>query len=195
MLAFTATPIDLNNVVTLVIHHKVRQGEVQRYEAWLRRAVTAAKEQPGHLGVNVIRPDGEERMFTTIVRFAQAQQLQSWMDSTRRAELIEEVSPLLEEGDHPLVHADAEFWFTPPHVASNPPPKWKQAVLTYLVICPLTMIIPQLWQPLFRQYPALGGIVMSNLLITFCVVVPVVFLIMPWVSRVCARWLLGPEAR
>ncbi|WP_044872522.1 antibiotic biosynthesis monooxygenase [Pseudomonas sp. LFM046] len=181
--------IDLNNVVTLVIQHKVRGESLPQYEAWLRRAVKAARRWPGHLGVNVIRPDGCGVLFTTVVRFAQSAQLQAWIDSPDRAALIEEVQPLLEEGDHPLIHNDAEFWFTPGRGGVRPPPKWKQAVLTYLVICPLTMLVPRLWAPVFDRYPILGGVVPSNLLITLCIVLPVVFLIMPWATRLCAGWL------
>jgi len=181
--------VDLNDVVTLVIQHKVRPGQRPGYEAWLKRAVAAAKEQSGHLGVNVIRPQSEEGSFTTVIRFAEAWQLNDWIASDRRRLLIEEVLPLLEDGDHPEVHADAEFWFTPPHPDVRQPPKWKQAVLTYLVICPLTMLIPPLWQPLWQRYPVLGGVVPSNMLVTLCIVVPVVYLIMPYVSRCCAGWL------
>lgn len=181
--------IDLNSVVTLVIHHKVRDEALAQYEQWLRRAVKAARQWPGHLGVNVIRPDSDEGMFTTVVRFAEAAQLQAWIDSAERAALIREALPLLEEGDHPLVHEDAEFWFTPAHGRNGPPPKWKQALLTYLVICPLTLVVPRLWAPVFARYPELSGPLTSNLLITLCVVLPVVFLIMPWVTRLCAGWL------
>ncbi|NQD81529.1 antibiotic biosynthesis monooxygenase, partial [Pseudomonas sp. CrR14] len=51
--------IEPGNVVTLVIQHKVRPGHVPAYEAWLKRAVSAAEQQNGHLGVNVIRSDGQ----------------------------------------------------------------------------------------------------------------------------------------
>lgn len=183
----TTTPS--SDIVTLVIQHKVRPGRLQTYEAWLKRAVAAAQQQSGHLGVNVIRSDGQSDTFTTVLRFAEAWQLDEWIASDRRRLLIEEVLPLLEGGDQTEVCRDNEFWFTPERVQAPQPPKWKQAVLTYLVICPLTMLIPQLWLPLFQHYPALGGVVASNLLITLCIVVPVVFWIMPVVTRCCAGWL------
>lgn len=185
----SSNAIDLNSVVTLVIYHKVRREALAQYEAWLRRAVKAAQHWPGHLGVNVIRPGGDEALFTTLVRFAEAAQLQAWIESGERAELIAEALPMLEGGDHPLVHDDPEFWFTPLRGGARQPPKWKQAVLTYLVISPLTMLVPRLWAPVFEHFPALGGLVPSNLLITLCIVLPVVFLIMPWVTRLCADWL------
>ena len=43
-----------SEVVTLVIQHKIRPGCLPAYEAWLKRALAAAEQQTGHLGVNVI---------------------------------------------------------------------------------------------------------------------------------------------
>jgi antibiotic biosynthesis monooxygenase (ABM) superfamily enzyme len=134
------------NVVTLVIQHKVRAQALAPYEAWLKRAVSTARQQPGHLDVNVIRPDDGGRQFTTIVRFADASLLQAWVNSAERQALVSEVLPLLEEGDQTQVHDDPEFWFTPPSTRAAPPPRWKQAVLTYLVICPMTLLIRNCWR-------------------------------------------------
>lgn len=181
----------MNNrtVVTLVIQHKVRTDALARYETWLRHTVGVARQQPGHLDVNVIRPDDGGRQFTTVVRFAEAGQLQAWVDSAERQALIDQVLPLLEEGDQTQVHDDPEFWFTPPSGGAFQPPRWKQALLTYLVICPMTLVIPQLLAPLFARFASLGGAITSNLIVNLFVIVPVVFYIMPWVTRRCAGWL------
>lgn len=179
---------DNRNVVTLVIQHKVRPGALGPYEQWLKHAVHAARQQPGHLDVNVIRPDDAGRHFTTVVRFADAGQLQAWVNSDERQALVAEVLPLLEDGDHTQVHNDPEFWFTPPG-NSAPPPRWKQAVLTYLVICPMTLLIPPLLAPLFARFPQLGGMLTGNLIVNLFVILPVVFYIMPWLTRRCANWL------
>ncbi|MGN8258997.1 hypothetical protein ACLEJW_06655 [Pseudomonas sp. SMSB3] len=71
------------------------------------------------------------------------------------------------------------------------PPRWKQALLTYLVICPMTMIVPLLLAPLFARFPQLGGAISGNLIVNLFVILPVVFYIMPWVTRRCANWLRG----
>jgi len=184
-------PQDNRNVVTLVIQHKVRATSLAAYEAWLKRTVSAARRQPGHLDVNVIRPDDGGLHFTTVVRFADASLLQAWVNSAERQALVNEVLPLLEGGDHTQVHDDPEFWFTPPSTSAAQPPRWKQALLTYLVICPMTMVIPQLLAPLFARFPQLGGAITSNLIVNLFVILPVVFYIMPWVTRRCANWLRG----
>jgi len=182
---------DNRNVVTLVIQHKVRAEALGDYEAWLKRTVGTARRQPGHLDVNVIRPDDGGRHFTTVVRFAEASLLQAWVDSAERQALVSEVLPLLEGGDQTQVHDDPEFWFTPPSVSTVQPPRWKQAVLTYLVICPMTLLIPKLLAPLFARFPQIGGPITSNLIVNLFVILPVVFFIMPWVTRRCATWLRG----
>ena len=71
------------------------------------------------------------------------------------------------------------------------PPRWKQALLTYLVICPMTLIVPQLLAPFFARFPQLAGMVTANLIINVFVILPVVFYIMPWLTRRCANWLRG----
>lgn len=182
---------DNRNVVTLVIQHKARAESLSEYEAWLKRTVSAARRQPGHLDVNVIRPDVGGLHFTTVVRFADASQLQAWVNSQERQALVDEVLPLLDGGDHTQVHEDPEFWFTPPSVNSAQPPRWKQALLTYLVICPMTLVVPQLLAPLFARFPLLGGPVLGNLIGNLFVILPVVFYIMPWATRRCANWLRG----
>lgn len=78
-----------------------------------------------------------------------------------------------------------------PGTAAAQPPRWKQALLTYLVICPMTMVIPQLLAPLFARFPQLGGVIAGNLVVNVFVILPVVFYIMPWVTRRCANWLRG----
>jgi len=180
-----------STVVTLVIQHKVRGESLAVYEGWLKRAVYAARQQPGHLDVNVIRPDDGGRHFTTVVRFAEAGQLRAWVDSAERQTLIDEVLPLLEEGDNTQVHNDPEFWFTPASTSAPQPPRWKQAVLTYLVICPMTLLVPFVLGPLFALFPALGGRIIGNLIGNLFVILPVVFFIMPFVTRRAAGWLRG----
>lgn len=186
----TATQ-DNRNVVTLVIQHKARSESLPHYEAWLKRAVSTARKQPGHLDVNVIRPDADGRHFTTVVRFADAGLLQAWVNSAERQALVNEVLPMLEDGDNTQVHNDPEFWFTPPSSSAPQPPRWKQALLTYLVICPMTLVVPLLLAPLFAHFPLLGGKVTGNLIGNLFVILPVVFFIMPWVTRRCANWLRG----
>ncbi|SFT50172.1 antibiotic biosynthesis monooxygenase [Pseudomonas marincola] len=176
--------MDEPEIVTLIVRHRVKAGQQPAYEKWLRRTTQIASTYPGHLGVNVIR---DADRFVCVLRFVGTGELQCWLDSSERRHLIEEVQPLLADGDQIQVEANREFWFTP--TANEPPARWKQACITFLVILPLSLVVPLLWQPLFARLPLLGGYFLSNALITLSIVLLVVYLFMPRVTALFANWL------
>ncbi|WP_419735605.1 antibiotic biosynthesis monooxygenase [Pseudomonas sp. COR18] len=180
-----------DGVVTLLVRHRVKQGGDQAYEAWLRQIVAKARTYPGHLGIDVVRGhSGGLALFTSVLRFASTEQLQVWLDSDDRRELVDQARPLLADGDQTEINADREFWFTPVQVdAPTPPPRWKQACVTFMVILPLTFLIPLLCKPLFALWPWLGGYVPANVVITLTIVLLVVYVFMPRVTRLFSRWL------
>lgn len=177
------------DTVTLVVRHQVRQHHEQHYETWLRQIIDTASRCPGHLGVDVVRGRQSGFVnFTCVLRFDQLQHMQSWLDSEARTQLVAEVQPLLRAGDNTEILLGKDFWFRPDN-AQQPPPRWKQACVTFLVILPLSLLVPLLWQPLFQRIPWLGGYVPSNLLITLSIVLLVVYLFMPMATRLFAAWL------
>ena len=180
-----------NEVVTLVIKHRIRAGMEADYEAWLRRIVSIAGSYPGHLGVDVIgSKSGGLHLFTCVLRFHSTEAMQSWLDSDQRRELVEEAKPMLADGDQTEVNPQNEFWFTPASEASAPPPpRWKQACVTFLVICPLTLLIPLVWGPVFALSPLLANYVISTALVTITIVLLVCYLMMPLATRLFAPWL------
>jgi antibiotic biosynthesis monooxygenase (ABM) superfamily enzyme len=184
-----------NEVVTLVIKHRIRAGMEADYEAWLRRIVSIAGSYPGHLGVDVIRSkSGGLHLFTCVLRFHSTGDMQQWMDSQQRRELVEEATPMLADGDQTEVNPQNEFWFTPGSEASAaPPPRWKQACVTFLVICPLTLLIPLLWGPVFALSPLLANYVVSTALVTITIVLLVCYVMMPAATRLFAPWLNAPQ--
>ncbi|MHC8382374.1 antibiotic biosynthesis monooxygenase [Pseudomonas sp. LB3P14] len=181
-----------NEVATLVVRHGTRQGSEDAYEAWLRKTVNTAKGYEGHLGVDVFRSHRDGiHLFTSVLRFSCTEKLQAWLDSEDRRLLVAEVQDLLADGDQLEVSQGREFWFTPETSQASPPPRWKQACITFLVILPLTLTVPLCWGPLFARVPWLGGYLQSNVVITLTIVLLVVYLFMPRVTRLFAPWLNG----
>lgn len=181
---------DANEVATLVVRHRTREGSESAYEAWLRKTVNTAKGYEGHLGVDVFRSHRDGiHLFTSVLRFSDTEKLQIWLDSQDRRLLVGEVQDLLADGDQLEVSQDREFWFTLETVQAPPPPRWKQVCITFLVILPLTLTIPLCWRPLFARFPWLGGYFQSNVVITLTIVLLVVYVFMPRVTRLFAPWL------
>lgn len=178
----------LDEVVTLVVKHRIKSGQELRYEAWLKRTVAAAKGFAGHMGVDVIAGrEGGAQTFTSVLRFRSVDLLQAWLDSAERRALIEEAAPMLADGDQTRVHPLNEFWFTP--AADEPPPRWKQACVTLCVILPLTSLLPLAYAPLFQAVPWLGGYMPSTVVITLTIVLLVVYWLMPLATRAFTPWL------
>lgn len=189
---FAAQPApSASEVVTLVIKHRIHAGMEDEYERWLRRIVAVAGGYPGHLGVDVIRSKSAGlHLFTCVLRFQSTAAMQRWLDSRERRELVEQAQPMLADGDQTEVNPQNEFWFSPAaDAAVAPPPRWKQACVTFLVICPLTLLIPLLWQPVFALHPLLANYLVSTALVTVTIVLLVCYLLMPAATRLFAPWL------
>ena len=131
----------IDEIVTLIVKHRVKAGFEAAYEAWLRNIVSVAGQREGHLGVDVIRgKSGGLDLFTCVLRFCSTEAMQRWLDSPQRQALVDEAAPMLADGDQTEVNPVNEFWFSPLAEAGSPPPRWKQAVVTLLVILPHTLL-------------------------------------------------------
>lgn len=184
-----------SEVVTLVVKHRIKTGQETAYEAWLRRIVRVAGQWRGHLGVDVVRgKQGGLALFTCVLRLASTADMQQWLDSPERQELISEAEPMLADGDQTEIAPLKEFWFAPLADAATPPPRWKQAVVTLCVILPLTLLIPLLWGPVLHLHPFLSNYLVSTFLVTLTIVLLVVYLLMPAATRLFAPWLQASAA-
>ncbi|WIE48239.1 antibiotic biosynthesis monooxygenase [Pseudomonas sp. GM17] len=190
----TARP-DSDEVVTLIVKHRVKAGLEAPYEAWLRRIVGVAGQYEGHLGVDVIRgKSGGLDLFTCVLRFCSTEAMQRWLDSPQRRTLVDEAAPMLADGDQTEVHPVHEFWFSIQTDAASPPPRWKQALLTMLVILPHTLLVPLIWGPVLQLNAWLGNYVVATFLITLTIVLSVVYLFMPLATRLFVPWLQASAA-
>lgn len=181
--------------VTLVIRHRIKKGLEAGYEEWLKRTVEIAALSDGHLGANVQNSqEGGLRLFTCVLRFASPSHLQAWLASPVRQELIREVLPMLADGDVTEVSQEHQFWFAPASDQAVPPPLWKQAALSMLVILPLSMAVPLLWMPILGLHPWLSSYLGSNILITLTIVLLVVYVFMPAATRTFAKWLTAGQS-
>ncbi|KAA8562474.1 hypothetical protein FX985_02540 [Pseudomonas extremaustralis] len=179
-----------DEVVTLVVKHRIKPGLEADYEAWLRRIVRIAGERPGHLGVDVVRSkQGGLALFTCVLRYRSTAALEQWLDSPQRKQLIAEAAPMLADGDQTEIGAANEFWFTPLADSVAKPPRWKQAVVSLCVILPQTLLLPFIWGPILRLHPFLSNYVVSTFLVTLTIVLLVVYLLMPAATRLFAPWL------
>jgi hypothetical protein len=86
----------MNGGVSVVISRRVRAGAEREYLRWVSRINAAARRAPGFLGTDLQQPDDiHPDEWVTVYRFATVDQLQAWLSSPRRAELLAGLDELL----------------------------------------------------------------------------------------------------
>jgi antibiotic biosynthesis monooxygenase (ABM) superfamily enzyme len=173
--------------VTTTVTRRVKPGHEPVYEQFLAGIIAAATEFPGHLGVEVFRPEtASAGEYRTVYRFDTPEHLRAWLDSDERASWLERAEPHVIGPMHTTFVTGLESWFTlPGRSAAPPPPPYKMALLTWITIFPLITGVVVVVEPLLKGLP-----LTSRLGITTAVTVPLMtWVVMPRVTRLLRRWL------
>ena len=171
--------------VSIIVSRAVKRGCEAQFEAWAKEFTRQALTFPGHLGASIIRPsDHVHPEYVIIFRFANYTYLKAWEDSDVRQEWLEKVHPILEREARIEHETGLEFWFTPPDVTIiDSPPRYKQVLVTWLAIVPLSLILGRLLQPVVMPM-LVREIIMPAILITL-----MTYLVMPRLTNLLAFWL------
>jgi uncharacterized protein len=175
------------NPVTTTVTRTVKQGHEAFYEQFLKGIIAAASEFPGHLGVEVFRPESATAGdYRIVYRFDSAEHLRDWLDSDEHAAWLERAEPHVVGPMRTDFVTGLESWFTlPGRPGIAPPPPYKMALLTWITIFPLITGVIVALGPLIEDLslvPRLG--------ITTAVTVPLMtWVVMPRVTRLMHAWL------
>lgn len=181
---------EAEQTTALVIEHTVKKGSEERYKHWLSEIFEASKNFPGYLGREIFPPNGENKPYITIVRFATSSDLQRWLDSPERKSFIEKMRDALQLGDKTSIKAGIDVWFAPAD-APQRAPAYKQFLLTAGAIYPLSLFVPQVLSPLFE-----AGLIVQNQYVRVLTVTAVItglmtYIVMPHLTYWLRDWLFG----
>jgi antibiotic biosynthesis monooxygenase (ABM) superfamily enzyme len=180
-------PDDTHGPVTTTVTRRVKPGHEPFYEQFLKGVVAAASRFPGHLGVEVFRPQtaatGEYRL---VYRFDTREHLRAWLDSDERAAWLERAEPHVIGPVRTQFVTGLETWFTlPGQPDTPPPPPYKMALLTWITIFPLITLVVVVLDPVLEELA-----LVPRLALTTAVTVPIMtWLAMPRVTRLLRGWL------
>jgi len=175
---------------TVVITHRVRDGQQAGYDEWLKEIGPISRNAPGHLDWQIIRPvGGLTTTYTVVMQFETREHLESWMNSEERKRLIEKVRPFLANDDDFFIRSGLDFWFTPEGARAKVPVRWKQFLVTWSAIYPLVLFVPLLTAPLLGQLGIPHGRYIDTLAATGVIVALMVYVVMPRYTKLIRRWL------
>jgi antibiotic biosynthesis monooxygenase (ABM) superfamily enzyme len=179
-------PVGGDRPITTTVTRRVKPGHEAFYEQFLQGIIGAARGFPGHLGVEVFRPDSSGSEYRIVYRFDNAGHLRAWLDSEEHAAWLERAEPHVIGPMRTSFVTGLETWFTlPGRPGTPPPPAYKMALLTWITIFPLITGIVAATGPLLDGVP-----LVLRLGITTAVAVPLMtWVVMPRVTRLLRGWL------
>ncbi len=179
-----------SNGATAVITHKVRDGQHGQYEQWLLKIVPLGKTYPGHLDWQVVRPiAGISNTYTVIIRFDTHDHLQAWLNSSERKRLIDEARPFMAADDSFFTRSGLEFLFAQQGTNASVPRRWKQFLVTWAAIYPVSLFSQFVFAPLMNSIGLPDNRYLRTFIITGIVVYLMVYWIMPRFTKLLRKWL------
>ena len=176
------------NYVTQIISRNVKPEKQAAYEAWLRDDLLPTLAGfDGYQGVTILRPgDTPSKEYVIVQRWSGYEALCRWVESDERQAVLARAEPHAISGPSYQKETGLETWFQlPGEETVRPPPRYKMALLIWMVIAPLTLIVG------FALGPLLGDVslIPATYLRAGIVVLLMTYLVMPFARRILARWL------
>jgi antibiotic biosynthesis monooxygenase (ABM) superfamily enzyme len=178
--------------VTEVIFSKIVPGREDDYRAWSARMEAEQAKYAGYRGMFLQPPDEAGGMWTSIIRFDSAPQLEKWMNAPERAAMLKESKEFIEHEQ--LTHLATSFpgWVPIDPATGEGPPNWKAAMLVLLGLFPIVMLemkfLGYLLGPLGVENRSLGTFIGN-----FISVALTSFITMPLFVRWFGWWLFPKE--
>jgi antibiotic biosynthesis monooxygenase (ABM) superfamily enzyme len=184
----------LPSPVSAVISTRIKPGQESAYRAWEQRIAAAQSKAPGFQGYRFEPPvPGVQDNWLAILRFDTEANLQAWLDSPERHELLQEATPFTEEFHARIVRSGFDQWFPTPAAGAAAPPVWKMNMLVLLMLYPVVFLFGYFVQTPFLTGRGLPfaialfiGNVASVVLLTYLV---------PWSSERFSWWLQPTPTR
>lgn len=175
---------------TVVINHQIKDGKQNQYEEWLIEIGSICRTYAGNIDWQIIRPiPNLTYVYTVIIRFDTIENLSIWMKSKDREHLIEKARPLFSKDDQYQVKSGLDFLFTDHSDRKINPVRWKQYVVTWSAIYPLSILIPLIMLPFLKILNFPDNRFVNSFFISGVVVAIMVYLLMPSYTKLIKNWL------
>lgn len=142
----------LNEGVTEIIISKVHADKVEDYKRWLSKIHKEEARFPGFRGMYVHPPlENKENFWITLLQFDTQENLDNWVNSKVREELIREGGVMVALLERHRIISPYSGWFQSLAKQGETPSAWKQTMLVLLVLYPIVMLEMKYLSPLLHH--------------------------------------------
>lgn len=180
---------DDDALVTVVVSHRVRADQVDEFLAWQDRLRLAENEFPGFRGSELFRPVvGVQDEWTAMYRYDTAADLDRWLVSKKRRDLLAEGEQFSDFDLRTIDHSFGSWFAFDEHGNQAPPPSnLKTSIAVWVGLYPTVMLLTLALSPL--RLPLWLNMLVGNLLSSLLIS----FIVMPYyVNPLLKHWLRPP---
>lgn len=127
--------------VTEAIFSSVKPGMEEAYRDWTFKIQAAQAKYPGYRGTYLQPPTTSRgRNWTTLLRYASASELERWMSSSERAQLLKESRQFIDNEEYMQFGTAFPGWVPVRQKDGETASAWKIAFLVLLGLFPVVML-------------------------------------------------------
>ncbi len=175
--------------ITTAIATEILPGQERNYADLECRMQAAQAQFPGYRGVHILPPtERSQRMWVTLMRFDTVENLERWMASPERAQLLRDAKSYVKSTDIKQVAGSFPGWI-PTDANGNSPPNWKAGLLVLAGLYPIVTFEVRYFMPLIGSLPVAPRDLLANAIS----VALTTWITMPLFVRCFGGWLFLPR--
>ncbi|MDQ2681068.1 MAG: hypothetical protein M3Y21_08615 [Candidatus Eremiobacteraeota bacterium] len=184
-----AIEYSIQHSATEVIITQIKPGKEAAYRAFADRIQKAQEAFAGYLGSFVEPPHQNETGWTAVLRFDTAANLDLWLKSDVRAELLKESQDLIKGFHAQRVDTSFPGWVPRDPSTGKPPSIWKTAALVLLTLFPVVMLELRFLSPYLQGFNRAHATFIGNAISVLITTWP----LMPLAVRAFHPWLFPKD--
>lgn len=150
-------------LVTEVFLTEVNPNNESSYREWLAKIHAAEARFPGFKGMFVQSPtDANEHKWITCLQFDTPENLDNWLNSSERQEVLKDLKPLIISLESHRVFSPYASWFSSIEKGGKAPPLWKQTMIILLMLFPIVMFEMKYLNPNISSFPVAVAVFVGN---------------------------------
>ncbi|MGE0671291.1 MAG: antibiotic biosynthesis monooxygenase [Parachlamydiales bacterium] len=178
--------------VTEVFITQVCPGKEDAFRDWMAKVHRVEAKFPGFVGVYVQAPNlGQGKNWITLLQFDSLENLDRWLASTERKEVMKESESLILNSENQRVISPYAGWFSSVVDKAGAPAVWKEAMVVLLLLYPIVILERRFFGDLAHLIGKPLAIFIGNVISVFLISWP----LMPITIRYLRWWLLPDSSK
>ena len=172
-------------ITTIIVRYTTKNETFNLVEKeWYHLLLKANEQAEGFLDRTELPIVKGDRNYSVVLRFKDKISAEKWLNNPERKQLIEKANLEEVEQIKSVMHHNQDFWF-----AQNLKiKKWKQVILSFVAVYPLTILMPKIVQFIF-SFSSINSLIIKGILVSIFISISMVYVMMPFVMKLFKKYI------